>query len=151
MQKLGQSLKGHIILLCFKLNYPKGDFMIRNILAAPTGWLVWGILCNVILYPILMSVFPDQFENMIPVTTGMLIATLILTFICSFSTGYITALIATSHHLKVVVATSILILVFGIVMQIMSWNTMPVWYHVIFLVSLAPLIYLGGTERIKRL
>ena len=72
-------------------------------------------------------------------------------FICSLATGYITALIAASHHMKIVLSTSILILIFGVVMQILSWNTMPVWYHITVLGSLAPLIYLGGTGRIKRL
>ncbi|MBC8345473.1 MAG: hypothetical protein ISR82_08565 [Candidatus Marinimicrobia bacterium] len=125
--------------------------MIRNIIAVPAGWLIWGILCNAILIPILMSVFPNQFENMIPVTTGMLISTLFLTFICSFATGFITAFIAASHHRKVVLAAGILNLLFGTYIQIMSWATLPPWYHIIFLVSLVPLIYLGGMERIKRL
>ena len=94
---------------------------------------------------------PASILNFVPLTTVMLISTLFLTFICSLATGYITALIATSHHMKIVLSTSILILIFGVVMQIMSWNTMPVWYHITVLGSLAPLIYLGGTGRIKRL
>ncbi len=94
---------------------------------------------------------PASILIIVPLTTVMLISTLFLTFICSLATGYITALIATSHHMKIVLSTSILILIFGVVMQIMSWNTMPVWYHITVLGSLAPLIYLGGTGRIKRL
>ena len=125
--------------------------MIRNILAVVAGWLSWGIICNLILFPILMSLFPDQFENMIPITTGMLMASLVLTFICSLSAGYIAALIASSNHMKVVLATGVFNLVFAIYMQWLYWNTMPVWYHLIFLSSLLPLIYLGGQERVKRL
>ena len=98
-----------------------------------------------------MSIFPDHFENFVPLTTGMLISTLFLTFICSLATGYITALIAASHHMKIILSTSILILIFCVAMQIMSWDTMPVWYHITILGSLAPLIYLGETGRIKRL
>jgi hypothetical protein len=74
--------------------------MVRNILAVISGWLSWGILCNVILFPILMSLFPDQFENMIPQTTAMMLASLVMTFLCSVSAGYIVGLVAGSDHLK---------------------------------------------------
>lgn len=125
--------------------------MVRNIISVITGWLSWGVLCNVILFPILMSVFPDQFENMIPQTTAMVLASLIMTFVCSVAAGYIVGLVATSDHLKWIKASAILNFVFAVVVQISYWDAMPVWYHIIFLASIMPLMVLGGKERIKRL
>jgi len=125
--------------------------MVRNILAVISGWLSWGILCNVILFPILMSLFPDQFENMIPQTTAMMLASLVMTFLCLVSAGYIVGLVAESDHLKWIQASAVVNFVFAIVVQISYWDAMPVWYHIIFLASIMPLMVLGGKERIKRL
>ncbi len=125
--------------------------MVRNILAVISGWLSWGVLCNVILVPILMGAFPGQFENMIPQTTAMVLASLVLTFICSVAAGYIVGLIAASDHLKWIKASAVLNFVFAVVVQISYWDAMPAWYHIIFLASIMPLMILGGKERIKRL
>jgi len=122
--------------------------MIRNIIAVPAGM---GHTLQCYTLPLTYEYFPRSFWKFCAPHYRMLISTLFLTFICSLATGYITALIAASHHMKIVLSTSILILIFGVVMQILSWNTMPVWYHITVLGSLAPLIYLGGTGRIKRL
>ena len=98
-----------------------------------------------------MSLFPDQFENMIPQTTAMMLASLVMTFLCSVSAGYIVGLVAESDHLKWIQASAVVNFVFAIVVQISYWDAMPVWYHIIFLASIMPLMVLGGKERIKRL
>lgn len=125
--------------------------MVRNILSVIAGWLSWGILCNMILFPILVYMFPDQFDNLIPQTTGMVLTSLIMTFICSIIAGYIIGLVAASNHLKMIKTGAAVNFVFAIVVQISYWDTMPVWYHIIFLASIMPLMILGGKERLKRL
>ena len=124
--------------------------MIRNILAVVAGWLSWGIICNLLLFPILMSLFPDQFENTVP-TTKAIMASLVLTFICSIIAGYVSGLVAATNHLRVVQIAAIINLVFAIVVQISFGDTMPAWYHIIFLASIMPLMIMGGKEGIKRL
>jgi|TARA_B100000953_G_scaffold178300_1_gene146863 hypothetical protein len=88
---------------------------------------------------------------MILQTTGMLISNLFLTFICSLSAGFITAIVASNNHVRIVQIAATVNLVFAIGIQITYWDTFPVWYHIVFLVSLAPLFILGGQQRIKQL
>jgi TRAP-type C4-dicarboxylate transport system permease small subunit len=38
----------------------------------------------------------------------------------------------------------ILLLAFGILVQVVAWNYMPIWYHLIFLALLIPMTMIGG-------
>jgi hypothetical protein len=38
----------------------------------------------------------------------------------------------------------VLLLAFGLMVEVMAWNYLPIWYHLIFLVLLIPFTVLGG-------
>ncbi|HCI16057.1 MAG TPA: hypothetical protein DE027_04425 [Candidatus Marinimicrobia bacterium] len=63
---------------------------------------------------IFISIFSNQFENMILQTTGMLISNLFLTFICSLSAGFIAAIVASNNHERIVQIAATVNLVFAI-------------------------------------
>ncbi|MBT4065140.1 MAG: hypothetical protein HOE72_07830 [Candidatus Marinimicrobia bacterium] len=63
---------------------------------------------------IFISIFSNQFENMILQTTGMLISNLFLTFIRSLSAGFIAAIVASNNHERIVQIAATVNLVFAI-------------------------------------
>ena len=79
-------------------------------------------------------------------SSAVLIALLIKSFIVSLISGFIAALIA-GENTKSTLALGVLLLLFGIFVQAGYWNYMPLWYHIPFLILLIPMTVLGGKFR----
>jgi hypothetical protein len=128
--------------------------MVRIILGVIAGFLVWSILW-VGSDAIFSVISPDwgktstEFREAVaknaPYTLGstVLIALLIKSFFVSLISGFITAWIA-KENTKSTFVLGILLLLFGLFVQLAHWNYMPLWYHVPFLVLLIPMTILGG-------
>src|SRR5215213_8996803 len=132
--------------------------MVRIILGVIAGFITWSILwvgSDAILSAIstdwgkTSTEFREAVANQTPYTLSstVLIALLIKSFIVSIISGFITALIA-KESTKSTFALGTLLLLFGIFVQVGHWNYMPLWYHIPFLILLIPMTVLGG--RLKK-
>ncbi len=129
--------------------------MVRIILGAIVGFIVWSILW-VGSDAVLSALSPDwygkhhkELETAVNNQTAfmsdstILIIGLIRSVIFSIIAGFTAAAIAKENS-KSTLATGILLLLFGIFIQSIFWNYAPLWYHVSFLVLLIPMTILGG-------
>ena len=81
-----------------------------------------------------------------PPDSTILILGLIRSVIFSVISGFIAASIA-RENTKSTVGLGILLLLFGIFIQSIFWNYVPLWYHIPFLLQLIPMTILGGKLR----
>lgn len=129
--------------------------MVRIILAIIGGFLAWSILW-VGSDQVFMALSPDwygahqlgfekAFTNKSAFTsdTTILLMHLVRATIITIAVGYLTAMIAGEKSWSTVIL-GVLLLLFGIGVQAMAWNYVPVWYHIIFLLLLLPLTVAGG-------
>lgn len=129
----------------------------RIILGIIVGFVAWSILW--VGSDALFSVssadwgrksleFRMAAERQIPyaIENSVLIVLLIKSFIISIISGFLAALIAKENS-KSVTGLGILLLIFGVFIQMAYWNYMPLWYHVTFLLMLIPMTIVGGKLR----
>lgn len=126
----------------------------RIILAAIVGFIVWSVLW-VGSDAVFMAISPSYKEYMegfakaldtkqpFETSSVILFLTLIKSFICSIISGLITAIIAKENS-KSTLILGVLLLAFGIFIQSIYWNYIPLWYHLSFLILLIPMSILGG-------
>jgi hypothetical protein len=76
-------------------------------------------------------------------TLPMLIARLSISAVATLGAGLVTAVIA-PRSMRALLMTGVILLVAFIPVHIGLLDKFPVWYHLTFLLSLVPLIYLGG-------
>lgn len=133
--------------------------MVRIILGVIVGFIVWSVLWvgSDALFSVISAdwgntsaEFREAVANKTPyaLSSTVLIALLIKSLIVSLISGFIAALIA-KENTKSTIALGVLLLVFGIFVQVAHWNYMPLWYHFLFLFLLIPLTILGG--RLKKI
>ena len=131
--------------------------MLRIILAAVAGFIVWTILwvgSDAVFMAISTSYreYMDGFQKALEtkqpfeLSSIILLLTLFKSFVCSIVSGFIAALIARENN-KSTLLLGVLLLVFGIFIQSVYWNYIPLWYHVSFLLLLIPMTILGGKLR----
>ncbi|MEP6946384.1 MAG: hypothetical protein ABJA02_10735 [Acidobacteriota bacterium] len=75
--------------------------------------------------------------------TTMLLTQLVFGAIVSVMAGALAALIAGENE-RAPLFFGILLLVMGIAKAVMSWQYVPLWYHIIFTAILLPLAIIGG-------
>ncbi|MFM9905201.1 MAG: hypothetical protein ACKVQJ_11595 [Pyrinomonadaceae bacterium] len=75
--------------------------------------------------------------------TTMLLTQLVFGTIVSVMAGSLAALIA-GENSKAPLIAGCLLLLMGIAKAAMSWQYVPIWYHVIFTAMLLPLAMVGG-------
>ena len=128
--------------------------MLRVILGAVAGFIVWSILwvgSGEVLslissdYGKTSTDFRAAVASQTPYAlgSGVLIWLLVQGVICSLISGFTAALIA-RENFKSPLLLGVLLLLFGIFIQSMHWNYMPLWYHIPFLLLLIPITVLGG-------
>ena len=131
--------------------------MLRIILGAIAGFVVWSILWvgGDAVFMALSTSYKEYLEGFnnalmtkepFEINTPILFLTLIKSFICSIISGVVTALIA-KENTKSTILLGILLLTFGIFIQSIYWNYLPLWYHLAFLLMLIPMSFLGGKLR----
>lgn len=128
--------------------------MIRIILGAVVGFIVWSILW-VGSDAVFMAIFSSykeylegfntalQTKQTFEINSTILFLTLLKSFICSIISGLVAAMIAT-ENVKSTILLGVLLLAFGIFIQSIYWNYLPLWYHLSFLTLLIPMAILGG-------
>jgi len=132
--------------------------MVRIILGVIVGFIVWSLLWvgSDAVFSVISTdwgktstEFQEAAVNKTPyaLSSLVLIALLIKSLIVSLISGFIAALIA-RENTKSTYGLGILLLLFGIFVQVGYWNYMPLWYHFLFLFLLIPMTVLGG--RLKK-
>ncbi|REJ79946.1 MAG: hypothetical protein DWQ30_14370 [Acidobacteria bacterium] len=119
--------------------------MKRRILAVVVGYAVWTALWlggNALFFSELAAA--AQAGEAIT-DGGALAGVLGLSFVCSLIAGLVTASIWASR--RVALITGALLLLTGIGVQASAWSLMPVWYHLVFLAAIVPLVLLGARMR----
>jgi hypothetical protein len=115
-----------------------------TILAFLTGLAVWVVVATLLNFGLRAGIAGYALaEPTMSFTLGMKVARLILGALASLSAGAATALIAPSRRSLPWVLGIVVFAVF-IPAHIQIWAKFPVWYHLVFLLTLVPLVVLGA-------
>lgn len=89
--------------------------------------------------------FEEAIKNGGPFTadTTMLLTHIVVGSIVSVMAGSLAALIA-GENSRAPLFVGILLLLMGVMKAVMSWQYIPIWYHVIFTAMLLPMAIVGG-------
>jgi len=119
----------------------------RVVLGVIVGYAVWTALWlggNLGL----QQAFAEAYEAFVagePITEiGYLGGALVLSVVCSFFAGLLTAKLAGDGASRAVWIMASLLLLTGIGVQVGAWDRMPVWYHLTFLILLIPVCLVGA-------
>jgi len=119
--------------------------MRRSIFAVLAGLAAWAVTAA-LLNRVLRAGFAGYAlaEPALTFTLGMKVARLILGALASLAAGATTALIAPSGKSLAWVLGAIVLAAF-IPAHVQLWAKFPVWYHLVFLGTLVPLVALGAS------
>jgi hypothetical protein len=128
--------------------------MLRIVLGVIAGFFAWVIVWFG-SEKILSAVWPAfgvhqrAFEEVVKnggqftADTSMLLTHIVVGSIVSVMAGSLAALIA-GQNTRAPLVVGCLLLALGILKAIMSWQYVPIWYHVIFTAILLPMAIIGG-------
>jgi hypothetical protein len=118
--------------------------VVRALLAFIAGLLAWVLVATLLNLALrrLLPGYPKA-EPAMAFTSGMLLARLAIAFSSSVAAGALSAAIAPRSG-WVPWALGALLLVVFVPEHVKLWHVFPVWYHLTFLVTLVPLVGLGG-------
>ena len=116
----------------------------RKITAVVSGLVAWIVIATVLNW--LMRVgWPGyaSVEASMTFTPAMMLARLVVGALSSVVAGVVLALVVRQRRSAAVVLGTLLLVGF-LPVHYQLWDKFPVWYHVVFLVSLLPLVMLGA-------
>ncbi|MEZ4650442.1 MAG: hypothetical protein R3E97_16990 [Candidatus Eisenbacteria bacterium] len=114
----------------------------RTVAAVLVPWIVWGLL-DTVIYMAVSSLYPDSFGvDGEPLTRIMLLLFLVLRAGYSLIAGWIVGRMAGLDN-TACRATVVLLLLTGVVAQVVNRGMYPLWYHVVFVLSIVPCLKLG--------
>lgn len=128
--------------------------MLRIVLSVVSGFFAWLIVW-VGSEKILSAIWPAfgvhqrAFEEVVKnggqftADTTMLLTQLLMGSIVSVMTGSLAALIA-RENTRAPLVLGFALLALGILKAVMSWQYVPIWYHVVFTAILLPMAIIGG-------
>jgi len=129
--------------------------MVRIVLGVIAGFFAWSIVW-VGSEKILSAIWPEGFGvhqrafeaaiangGQFTADTRLLLMHIVIGSIVSVMSGYLAALIA-GEHIRAPLVLGFLLLAFGLLKAVMSWQYVPIWHHVIFTALLIPMAILGG-------
>jgi hypothetical protein len=115
-----------------------------GILVGFVSWFVAATLANLLVRALIPTY--GAAEAVMAFTLPMLLARLTVGFLSSVVAGFACSSIARQSR-KAVYVLALLMLIFFLPVHYKLLANFPIWYHVVFLGTLAPLIILGGTLR----
>ena len=133
--------------------------MLKIVLGVIAGFVAWSVLwlgtdqvlimASPAWYGAHQAAFEFAMGTQQPFTpdTMILLMHLVRAAIISVMSGFLAAFIAGENR-KAPLILGVLLVAFGLMVEIMAWNYLPIWYHLVFLLSLIPLTVLGS--KIKR-
>ena len=117
---------------------------LRILLAIVAGFVVWFAVATVGNF-VIRWLLPGYaaVEKAMDFSWGMLIARLVLGVVASVAAGAASVAIARSARLAVYLF-AVLLLVLFVPVHVNVWAKFPVWYHIVFLGSLIPMVVFGA-------
>ena len=117
--------------------------MLRSILGVIVAIVVWFVVATIGNF-ILRAVLPGYraVEVSMNFTLAMMICRLILGLVSSLCAGFVAATIA-RHRMAPKVTAALMVILF-LPVHYLLWDKFPIWYHLFFLISLAPMILIGA-------
>jgi len=121
--------------------------MLRSIVAVIVAVVTWFIVATVLNW-ILRAALPGYSvaEVSMNFSLTMMISRLVLGLVSSLCAGFVCAAIAGRRKAAPKIAAAIMVVLFLPVHYIL-WTRFPIWYHLFFLVSLAPAVLIGAALR----
>lgn len=116
--------------------------MIKKSVAVVVGYALWTALWlggNALFFSELAA--KAQAGEAIT-SAGTLLWVLLLSLVCSLAAGAVVGAISRSK--AAVLTAGVLLLLTGIAVQASAWSLMPVWYHLVFLALIVPVVLVGG-------
>ena len=121
--------------------------MIRSLSAVIAGFMVWTVVFlggNQLFFVL----FRGRYREDMSTDDGLvLLATLLLSVLASVAAGWVAVAIAKTKPRQHAAVLGLVLLAVGIWVQLMSWDALPLWYNLCFLVLLLPATILGGRLR----
>ena len=128
--------------------------MVRTVLSVIAGFFAW-VMVWFGSEKILSAIWPAfgaqqrAFEEVVKnggqltADTTMLLTHIVLGSIVSLMAGALAALVA-GENARAPLVLGFLLLALGLLKAVMSWQYVPIWYHVIFTAVLLPMAIMGG-------
>jgi hypothetical protein len=118
--------------------------MWRTIASIIAGLVAWGVIVTLLNFG-LRAILPGYHaaEATLQFTLAMKIGRLTEAAISSVAAGAVVGMIAPSKRWAPWLVGLIIVAMF-LPVHVSLWNKFPAWYHLAFLVPLAPLVALGG-------
>lgn len=118
--------------------------MRRTIVGIIAGLIAWAVIVTVLNWGLRLGL-PGyrQAEPTLVFTLSMKISRLVMAAVTSLATGAVIRAIAPSSRLAPWVVGLIILAMF-LPAHIHLWHRFPIWYHLSFLLPLAPLLALGA-------
>ncbi len=118
--------------------------MKRAALAFITGLLAWIVVVSLIDRVLRLSIAGyAAAEPVLTFTLGMMVARLGMAAVTSLISGAAMGVVAPTMKRTPWILGAV-ILVFFIPIHVRLWHAFPIWYHLTFLLPLAPLLALGA-------
>ena len=119
--------------------------MLKSTLAIIVAVVTWFVVATIGNW-ILRAGLPgySAVEVSMNFTLAIMICRLILGLVSSLSAGFVCAAIAGRSSIAPKIASGIMVLLF-LPVHYMFWAKFPIWYHLFFLLSLAPTMLIGAT------
>ena len=123
---------------------------LRVTLAVVAGIVVWFCVATAanFLLRVLVDGYADA-EQAMRFTLGMMIGRLVVGAIASIAAGAAAAWVARRVR-TAALALGVVLVVLFVPVHVRLWETFPAWYHAVFLLSLAPLAWLGARLEARR-
>jgi hypothetical protein len=117
---------------------------VKIVLSVVIGFVVWFTVATLGNFG-LRAALPGyvEAEPALSFTLPMLLARLGLGVVNSIVAGFVCAMVLRSQP-RTVKFFAIALVVFFLPVHYSLWARFPVWYHMVFLISLAPLVLLGA-------
>jgi hypothetical protein len=124
--------------------------MWRTLLSIVAGLVAWGIVVTLLNFGLRASL-PDYHaaEATLQFTLAMKIGRLTEAALSSVAAGAIVGSIVPSNRWAPWL-TGLIVLAMFLPVHVHLWNAFPIWYHLAFLVPLAPLFALGAALVARR-
>lgn len=118
--------------------------MWRTIAGILAGFVVWVVVVTVLNWGLRLWL-PGYVhaEPLMVFTLGMKVARLTIGALSSLAAGAIVHLIAPANRLAPWILGLVMVALF-VPDHIHLWSKFPIWYHLTFLITLAPLVALGA-------
>jgi hypothetical protein len=118
--------------------------MIRSIPAVLTGFVTWFVVAQLGDF-LIRALLPGYLaaEPSMSFTLAMMFARLTLAVVSSMVAGFACSAVARGRVAAVYSLAAVLVLCF-LPVHYNLWQKFPLWYHLFFLVTLAPLVLLGA-------